>query len=184
MMSHIENSGIAAVMVGLLLAVICCSGKAEASASELKSQRPSVVATGDKQKSEEKKGNELPFGLMEGMQQILREERIEALSEIDKERQATLAYLTEERKAVMEELNRTIDILLKEKKVTMVELEIMGNRIVENAMIQSKGLIDHFFVRTLQLLGVIVLGVCIIGAAYYLVRVRNKDRGKLSNALH
>ena len=183
-MSHIPNSGILAVIIGLMLAGICYSDRVEASTSESKSQSPSTVETNQKQKSEEQKESALNFGLVSGMHAAVREERIAALAEIDKERRETLAYLTDERKAVMEELKRTTDILLKERQVTMLELETMGNRIVDNAMIQSKGLIDHFFLRALQLIGLIVLGLCIIGLVYYRLAIRKivRDRAPIGQS--
>ena len=168
MLSYIHKAAITAIIALLLLTGTGYSAESKTNDAQPKSGGSTAIG------SEKKDENALPWGLMDGMQKIVREERIEALSEIDKERQATLAYLTEERKAVMEELNRTTETLLKERRDTMVEMEIMGNRIVENAMIQSKGLIDHFFIRMLQLMGVTVFGLCVIGLVYYLVREKHK----------
>ena len=174
MLSYIHKAGITAIIAVLLLTGTGYS--AESKTPDANQKKESSTAAGSEKKDE----NALQFGLMDGMQKIVREERIQTLSEIDRERKATLAYLTEEREAVIEELRRTTDILLKERRVTMVEMEIMGNRIVENTMSQSKELIDHFFIRTLQLIGVMVVGFCFIGFVYYLIRYRRKVRA--SNA--
>ena len=58
-------------------------------------------ATQDADDPKEVSGGFFPVG---AMHEVLREERIATLKEIDIERRATLAYLTEERKAVMNEI--------------------------------------------------------------------------------
>jgi hypothetical protein len=94
---------------------------------------------------------------------IVQEERIKTLKEIDKERKETLAYLTQERQAAVDqlekELKRITDLLQSERRMTMVEMEAMGNRVAENAILKSEKLIDHFFIRAFQFV-LICLFVC------------------------
>ena len=112
----------------------------------------------------EESGGFFPIGKVH---KIIREESAEALREIDIERKATLAYLTQERKAVMDELetelNRMTDLLQSERRAIMVEMEAIGNRITENAILKSEKLIDHFFIRAFQFALIIILSVSILG---------------------
>ena len=118
----------------------------------------------DSDGKQEKSGGIFPI---ESMHDAIREERIKALLEIDKERKATMVYLTQERRAVLDELetelNRITDLLLSERRATMVEMEAIGNRITENAILKSERLIDHFFIRAVQLALIIILACSILG---------------------
>ena len=119
-------------------------------------------------------------GILHGtLNVVLMEERTKVLSEIDKQRKATLAYLTEERLAVMseleKELNRVTDLFQSERQATMVEVEAMGNRIIENANLMSEQLIDHFFIRAIQLALIIIIVSSIFG--FIIFRLVTKSKG-------
>ena len=88
---------------------------------------------------------------------IAEAERSAAFKEIDRERRATLDYLTRERRE------------------TMMALEAIGNRVAENAILKSERLIDHFFVRILQLMVVTILAVCVIGLLFYRTILHRKN---------
>ena len=101
------------------------------------------------------------------------------LLEIDKERKATLVYLTQERRAVVEELktelNRVTELLMSERRATMVEMEATGNRIVENVILKNERLIDHFFVRVLQL-AMIIIAFSILGFIIFRIIAKRKSQ--------
>lgn len=107
------------------------------------------------------------IGKMEyDLKQAIREERMATLSELDKERRATLVYMTHERLAATEDLksalNRLSETLVSERQATLVELEAIGDRIVSRSLDRSKSLIDHFFVRLFQLIIFIGLASAVI----------------------
>jgi hypothetical protein len=108
----------------------------------------------------------------------LTKERVAALLEIDNERKATLDYLSRERGVVVEELraelNRVIEVLLSERRATMLELEVVGNRLVEGALLDSERLVDHFFIRLLQLL--VLIGLVLGVAAVIIYSIMRKHR--------
>ncbi len=123
-----------------------------------------------------KSGGIFPVG---ALHDVIREERNEALLEIDKERKATLVYLTLERRAVVDELktelNRLTDLLQSERRATMVEMETIGNRFVENAILKSERLIDHFFIRVIQLALIIILAFSILSFIIFRIVVKRKS---------
>ena len=110
----------------------------------------------------------------------INKERIATLSEIDKERLATLAYLTRERLAATEdlkiELKRITKIIMSERRATTIELEEISNQIVKTVLLKSELLIDHFFVRMLQLTTLMILSVCILVFLFFLIREQRKNR--------
>lgn len=110
---------------------------------------------------------------------VIEEDRTDVLSKIDKQRNATLAYFTKERLAVTgeleKELNRVADLLQSERRETMVEMEAIGNRIVENAIIRSERLIDHFFIRAIQMALIVILIFGLTGVVIF--RMVAKKRG-------
>jgi len=120
-------------------------------------------------------GGFFPIGQMH---KVIREERAATLGEINKQRQATLAYLIKERQAVLDallsELKRVTDLLQSERHLTMVEMEAIGNRIAENAILKSEKLIDHFFIRAFQFVLIIFLFVCIIGFIIFRIVAKSK----------
>ena len=125
-----------------------------------------------------------PSGFIEKMeydvQQAIRKERIATLSELDKERRATLVYMTHERLAATEDLksalNQLSETLVSERQATLVELEAIGDRIVSRALVRSKSLIDHFFLRLLQL--IIFIGLVCAVTIFIVTRGHAKNRTK------
>lgn len=180
--SYLCKIAIMTMTTGLFLAGVCFSAEPQTGASESRAKSASTVAPDKKGENKEKENKELAIGIIGGMHKMVREERIAALADIDRQRRETLAYLTEERRTVMDELRkemvRTTEVLQSERRTTIVEMEIMGNRIVDNAMTQSKELIDHFFLRTVQLLGAAILVLCIIGFVCYRYAIGRTDRSK------
>jgi hypothetical protein len=119
----------------------------------------------------------------------LRQERIEVLANIESQRRDTLAFLKGERIAVLEDVTSersiVMDILQSEREAiiqqidlqriaTLVEIESAGSRIVENALNQSKLLIDHFFIRILQLLAVIFVCLATVAVIIFCINRRRK----------
>ena len=119
MVSYIYKTAMAIVIVGLLMTGMSYGAAAENSAPKSKSEKPSSANAEKKAADEAKERKEFAIGIIGGMHEMVREERIAALTEIDKQRQETLAYLTEERRTVMdelkEELHRTTEVLLNER---------------------------------------------------------------------
>ena len=154
------------VILCSLSAYLChAAAKNSEKISETGSSKTSAVFEegAKKESADEQKVTSSSFGLfpMGELQEIVRRERVATLSEIDKERQATLHYMTQERVAVMEdirnELRRITEILQAERQKTMLDIDTIGNRIAENTVLLSKQLIDHFFIRLVQGLGTIAI---------------------------
>lgn len=141
------------------------------------SSHPTVITEVPQQKPN-------PSGFMEKMEdnihQAIREERVATLSEIDKERKATLVYLTHERLAVTEdlktELNRLTEKLVSERKATLAEMEAISDRLFGRALVRSKSLIDHFFVRLLQLIIFIGVAEIVIFFIFFKSHTKRKTR--------
>ncbi len=100
-------------------------------------------------------------GLLVG--QWIRAERVESLDFVFSERHEILAHLTEERVAVLQAISGEREALLEaldhQRAAAFKDLE----SIVSSALVQSRqDLIDHFFIRTAQLLAV-VLPLLLIG---------------------
>jgi len=158
-MLSINKFGLSILTVNLLMTGISYGIE---TSSESKSAPPPAVT------SEVSQHKSNPSGFVEkieyNLQQAIREERIATLSELDKERRATLIYMTHERLAATEdlrsELNRLTETLVSERQATLVEIEAIGDRLINSALVRSKSLIDHFFVRLLQL--IIFIGVAVV----------------------
>ncbi len=93
-------------------------------------------------------------GLLVG--QWIQAERVESLGFVSAERQAILDHLSEERIVILEaisgEREALIEALDHQRTVAFEDLE----SIVASALVQSRqDLIDHFFIRTAQLLAVV-----------------------------
>jgi len=118
-------------------------------------------------------------GLMSGfakqLHQIIDEERIKMMSEIDKERQETQLFLTQERLVATEDVSRGVSRVLESLSVERIailnELEAMGNRISEQTINDGKQLVDHFFVRLVQFTIVFSL---LAGLIAFLLRRRKR----------
>jgi hypothetical protein len=106
----------------------------------------------------------------------IREERIATLNSIGVQRVATLNWLTKERIAVIDALQKERGVALaalrEERAASFNDIEAISNRIVSNSLAETKGLIDHFFWRTAQLLVVLVIACFIVG--FIIVRIAKK----------
>jgi hypothetical protein len=182
---------------GFDTSIAAATGRPPAESSGLSGSSAGKTPNGEPPKDEKPSGSLFPI---EGIHEIIRQEREATLLEIDKDleavfkhlsqerlaillemenmRKATLTYLTGERKEVMEiliaELSRITDLLVAERQATMLELEVAGNRIVEGALQRSERLIDHFFIRLSQLMLAVALGLGIIAWIILHVLARRK----------
>ena len=110
---------------------------------------------------------------------MIREERIESLLEIDKQRKETLVYLTQERNAILNELKaelkRITELIESERATTMAELQEIGQLIAENTIRNSKQLIDHLFVRMLQFVAIMIIALFIFALIVYASIAKRKS---------
>ena len=177
-----ENKRISAILIVLILLFVNAAfgqnTKSETPITKNPSEQHTLSEDNTQKESEgesEISGGLFPIGQMH---KVIREERLATLREIDKEREATLAYLTKERQVITDalerELKRATDLLQSERRMTMAEMEAIGNRIAENAILKSKKLIDHFFIRAFQFVLIIILLVCIIGFIIFRIVVKSK----------
>lgn len=154
--AYTHRASVLVVGICLLMASfgLCPEAKAEEAASAKPTETP-IVSGDNTEKTPKDDPAEAsdPSGFVEGigeqLHQVARKERIATLAGVDKQRRETLAYLTLER------------------RMTLFALEAVGDRIVENAIRKSERLIDHFFIRTMQLAAVIILAVCILGFLFF-----------------
>ncbi len=108
----------------------------------------------------------------------LKEERVAAFESINEQRIATLESIEVQRVSTLEWFSEqriaTIAAIRQERIDAMKDMEAIGTRIVGNGLLRSEQLIDHFFLRTAQLLvGLLILAVIIgIFAVRY---IRKKD---------
>jgi len=167
MITYTQRVCVMIVVISFLLASVCygIEPKVETTTKTSSSKKSTIsVNNAKKDSGSEPEKTPPPFGVIpvEELHEAFRKERIETLLEIDKERKATLVYLTQERRAVVEELktelNRITELLKSERKATMVEMEETGNRII-----------DHFFVRVLQLVMIIIIVFIILG--FIIIRI-------------
>lgn len=161
--AYTRRAGVMVVGICLLLAGF--GHCPDANAEEAGSKKPAAAPTASGNNTEKTPEGEStedsdPSGFVEGigeqLHQVARKERIATLAGVDKQRRETLVYLTRER------------------RMTMIALEAVGNRIAENTLRRSEQLIDHFFVRAMQLLVVIILA----GFFHGLFFLRPLARGK------
>lgn len=143
----------------ICLACVCYSQDATAEATT----STNISSTQNDEKNEEEASEDESTGLFDAkgmVQEIgdeLKEERIAALKEINRQRKETLEYLSQERKAIM------------------IDIEAIGDRIVSNSISESERLIDHLLIRILQVAGVLILALCIVGLLSFRVIMRNKN---------
>ncbi len=102
----------------------------------------------------------------------LSNERVKTLEDIDRQRLLSLEWLTNERITVLEALQKermmVLDALEKERMAALEQIESFGDRISEKIILETKHLIDHFYLRAAQLSGVIFFVVFI--AVYIIFR--------------
>ena len=106
----------------------------------------------------------------------IREERIATLNSIGVQRVATLNWLTKERIAVTDALQgervAALATLREERIASLSDIEAISKRVIAGSLAETKGLIDHFFWRTAQLLVVLVIACLIVGVI--IVRIAKK----------
>lgn len=93
--------------------------------------------------------------------QLIENEHISLMIEMDRQRIATMAQLTNERLAVLEMIQEeriaVIDALREERIATMKAFGNMTAKAIEESTSQMKALMDHFFLRLIQILAILVL---------------------------
>lgn len=173
------------VVTILLLASVCFSVDTNAGTTNTKesdkavtiSENSAIIPSNGEPEEDSKSSGIIP---MDKLHEIIREERIATLLEIDKERKATLEYLTQERRAVVEELKnevlRITELIMSERRATMVDLDATGGRIVENTIFKSERLIDHFFIRLMQFAMGIIVAFSIIGFIIFRIITKKKSQ--------
>ena len=119
-------------------------------------------------------------------QAFVRKERLETLDALKHERIATISDIRKERLAATEDLRgerkAVVDALQNQEKTVMKDLDTAREKGLKDLDTRSRGLIDHFFVRAIEvaLLTLILLAV----AAWILLQRfrprRREDRGETS----
>ena len=94
--------------------------------------------------------------------EVLEKERLAVMEDVKIERAGMSADITAERIAVLKEIER-------QRQETLTKLEAIGERLLDDALEDSNSKIDHFFIRTLQVGGLLVFVVLCFcaGAIYY-----------------
>ena len=125
----------------------------------------------------------------------LRQERIDVLSNIERQRLETISFVIGERATIIDDLTSEritiVDTLQLEREsilqsidaqrmATLIELESVGNRILGKAQRQTEQLIDHVFIRMLQLIAISLL--CTVVLVVLLGRLKGKRKGSPINA--
>ena len=101
-------------------------------------------------------------------------QRIETLDTINQQRIETLDFLTREKTAIIDALENerkiVLEVLESERHSVLNEVESMGNRIVQDAIKELDKLIDHFFLRAAQLVGIcLIISFCFGGVGIYMI---------------
>ena len=95
------------------------------------------------------------------VQTFLRQERLETLAALQQERIATLVALRGERVAATADLRGERQVILQalhgEGEEMMTNLDAISNKSIENLDVKGRSLIDHFFVRALELMLLLLL---------------------------
>lgn len=107
----------------------------------------------------------------------LQQERIEVLSDIERQRLETMSFLTRERSTIIDDLKSERQLLVEilqaerttilqsidaQRVAAFAEFESTGNRMLKKAQNQSEQLIDHVFIRMLQLIAISLLGTVVL----------------------
>ena len=101
-------------------------------------------------------------------------QRIETLDTINQQRIETLDFLTREKTAIIDALENerkiVLEVLESERHAVLNEVESMGNRIVQDGIKELDKLIDHFFLRAAQLVGIcLIISFCFGGVGIYMI---------------
>jgi len=115
-------------------------------------------------------------------QAFLRQERLETLDALNQERIETMAGIDHERQAatvdVRQERQIVLDTLQNERVIVMNELHAAGEKALQDFDSRSRSLIDHFFVRVLEiLLLALILGSLVTWLLLRRFTTRRWDRG-------
>jgi hypothetical protein len=109
----------------------------------------------------------------------LREERVATLESIDQQRVATLESIDVQRVSTLDWLTQerivTIAALRQERVDATKDIEAISNRIVETGLLSTEGLIDHFFLRTAQLLGGLLI-ICVVIGIFAVRYLKKKNQ--------
>jgi hypothetical protein len=117
------------------------------------------------------------------VQEFLRQERLQTMQALDQARIATLGDMQRQRLAAMADLRGERQIVLddfhQEAEALMKDLNAASAKTLTDFDSRTRGLIDHFFVRALEL-GLLLTLLCVL-AVWLLVRhytPRRRDRGE------
>jgi len=105
-------------------------------------------------------------------------QRIETLDTINQQRIETLDFLNRERTAIIDALENerkiVLEVLESERHSVLNEVESMRKRIVQDAITSLDKLIDHFFIRAAQLVGVCLIILFSLGVVGIYLIGRNR----------
>ena len=112
-------------------------------------------------------------------QAFLREERLQTIDALQQERIATLAALRGERVAATADIRGerqvVLDALRNHEVAVMNDLRAMSDKSIQDLDARGRGLIDHFFIRALELV-LLTLVLCSVVAWILLRRFTPKPR--------
>jgi hypothetical protein len=116
-------------------------------------------------------------------QSFLREERVQAFEELNQQRIETLAELRRERLAATEDLRNERQIILNavhsNEEAFMRDVNATAAKMLADSDIQARGLIDHFFLRALELV-LITLALCALVVWFFVRRAAVERRRRAS----
>jgi hypothetical protein len=107
----------------------------------------------------------------------IRAERLDTLEYIRAEREAILAWATAEREAILRDVDRmrqattddlrgevrtVTETLLGERDEVIAAADDISTRAIDHSMNRAESLIDHVFVRLIQLLGIALVGAVLL----------------------
>ena len=183
MIANIQRAGVLFIIILLLSSVESYSKEESVEIdTNMVSGKTSTLAgdsaISDSSSEPEKGSGSSLFFPIDELHEVIREERLHSLSEIDKQRKETLVYLTQERKAILDEmrseLKRITELFESERTATTAELQEIGNLVAENAILNSKQLIDHLFIRILQFVATMILSLVIFVLIIYGIMAKRK----------
>jgi len=121
-----------------------------------------------------------------GLQAFLREERMQVMNAVDQERIATVKDFHDERLAATADLRGerqiVLDALHNEQAATVSAINAASEKALADFDTRARGLIDHFFVRALELVLLIAVLCCL--AAWFLLRRFNAARRNRGPAVY
>ncbi len=111
-----------------------------------------------------------------GIDALITEQRLAAMREVHAELMAVLDRITEERKAVMagieQERTAVMDAIDAERVAVMEETDALSQARLQEAMDGARAMIDHFFLRLVQLL----LAILVLAIVGWVILVRRAQR--------